>query len=81
MNSYAESRFYYQDSILKNDTINDGNKFLLGKLTYQATDTTAISPGDKLIRLYNNAKITYQDMEITAGIILVDYDKNEIYAG
>ena len=30
---------------------------------------------------YNQAKITYQDMEITSGIIVVDYDKNEIYAG
>ena len=70
------------DSIKKTDTIiKQNNNTLLGKITYEATDTTSISPQDKLIRLYNNAKITYQDMEITSGIIIVDYDKNEIYAG
>ena len=36
-------------------------KKLLGKILYEATDTTSISPKEKLIRLYNNAKITYQD--------------------
>ena len=81
MNNYAFTRNYSIDTIVKNDSINQKDKLLLGKITYEATDTTAISPKDKLIRLYNNAKITYQDMEITSGIILVDYEKNEIYAG
>ena len=81
MNNYAFTRNYYIDTIVKNDSINQKNKLLLSKITYEATDTTAISPKDKLIRLYNNAKITYGDMEITSGIILVDYEKNEIYAG
>ena len=80
MNNYAFTRNYSIDTIVKNDSINQKDKLLLGKITYEATDTTAISPKDKLIRLYNNAKITYQDMEITSGIILVDYEKNEIYA-
>ena len=81
MNNYAFTRNYYIDTIVKNDSINQKDKLLLSKITYEATDTTAISPKDKLIRLYNNAKITYGDMEITSGIILVDYEKNEIYAG
>ena len=81
MNNYAFTRNYSIDTIVKNDSINQKDKLLLGKISYEATDTTAISPKDKLIRLYNNAKITYQDMEITSGIILVDYEKNEIYAG
>ena len=81
ISSYANDFSYVNDSIQKNDSINQPKNTLLGKITYEATDTTSISPKDKLIRLYNNAKITYQDMEITSGIIIVDYDKNEIYAG
>ena len=80
--SFANEYKYVNNSIQKTDTIiKQNNNTLLGKITYEATDTTSISPQDKLIRLYNNAKITYQDMEITSGIIIVDYDKNEIYAG
>ena len=81
ISSYANDFSYVNDSIQKNDSITQPKNTLLGKITYEATDTTSISPRDKLIRLYNNAKITYQDMEITSGIIIVDYDKNEIYAG
>ena len=81
ISSYANDFSYVNDSIQKNDSINQPKNTLLGKITYEATDTTSISPKNKLIRLYNNAKITYQDMEITSGIIIVDYDKNEIYAG
>ena len=77
--SYANDYKYINDSIQKTDSINkQNNNTLLGKITYEATDTTSISPQDKLIRLYNNAKINYQDMEITSGIIIVEYHKNEI---
>jgi len=79
--TYANTNYIETDTINKIDSIKPVNQSLLGKITYEATDTTSISPQDKIIRLYNNAKITYQDMEITSGIIIVDYDKNEIYAG
>ena len=79
--TYSNNYSYVNDSIQKIDSIKPVNNTLLGKITYEATDTTSINPNDKLIRLYNQAKITYQDMEITSGIIVVDYDKNEIYAG
>ena len=83
INTNVNARSYFQvnDTIQKTDSLNPVNNALLGKILYEATDTTSISPKEKLIRLYNNAKITYQDMEITSGIIIVDYDKNEIYAG
>tara|TARA_B100001057_G_scaffold500878_1_gene618479 strand:+ start:35 stop:2647 length:2613 start_codon:yes stop_codon:yes gene_type:complete len=80
-NSYVYSSNFLLDSIVRNDSIKKVDKFLLGKISYEAADTTAISPKNKLIRLYNNAKISYEEMEITSGIIVVDYDKNEIYAG
>ena len=83
INTNVNARSYFQvnDTIQKTDSLKPDNNALLGKILYEATDTTSISPKEKLIRLYNNAKITYQDMEITSGIIIVDYDKNEIYAG
>ena len=83
INTNVNARSYFQvnDTIKKTDSLKPDNNALLGKILYEATDTTSISPKEKLIRLYNNAKITYQDMEITSGIIIVDYDKNEIYAG
>ena len=83
INTNVNARSYFQvnDTIQKTDSLKPQNNTLLGKILYEATDTTSISPKEKLIRLYNNAKITYQDMEITSGIIIVDYDKNEIYAG
>ena len=83
INTNVNARSYFQvnDTIQKTDSLKPQNNTLLGKILYEATDTTSISPKEKLIRLYNNAKITYQDMQITSGIIIVDYDKNEIYAG
>ena len=83
INTNVSARSYFQvnDTIQKTDSLKPQNNALLGKILYEATDTTSISPKEKLIRLYNNAKITYQDMEIISGIIIVDYDKNEIYAG
>ena len=83
INTNVNARSYFQvnDTIQKTDSLKTDNNALLGKILYEAVDTTSISPKEKLIRLYNNAKITYQDMEITSGIIIVDYDENEIYAG
>ncbi len=31
--------------------------------------------------MYNEAQVNYQDMEIKAGVIVIDYGKNTIYAG
>jgi len=36
---------------------------------------------NKIITLYDQAKIKYGDIELEAGIIVVDYGKKEIYAG
>ena len=70
------------DSIdLSNDSITDKKSFLLDKVVYNASDSVSIDPNNKSIHLYNNAKIVYESMEITSGIIVIDYGNNEIYAG
>ena len=71
--------------IVKDSTITDSTKvkknFFNSGATYNAMDTVSINPKLKKITLYNNAKLTYGDMEITSGKIVIDYEKNEIYAG
>jgi len=69
-----------QDSTVLNSTQNKKNFFNSGA-TYNAKDTVSINPGTKRITLYNNAKLVYGEMEITSGKIVIDYSKNEIYAG
>ena len=64
-----------------NDTIPEKKPFLLDKVMYNASDSVSIDPNKKHIHLYNNAKIVYESMEITSGIIVIDYGLNEIYAG
>tara|TARA_Y100000991_G_scaffold103232_1_gene77747 strand:+ start:2725 stop:5340 length:2616 start_codon:yes stop_codon:yes gene_type:complete len=79
--TYSNNFYKKIDTITKIDSIKPVTESLLDKIIYEANDTTSINPKEKLIRLYNNAKISYQDMEISSGIIIVNYDKNEIYAG
>lgn len=35
----------------------------------------------KLMTLFDKAELYYQDIELKSGIIVLDYEKNEIYAG
>ena len=63
-----------QDSLKKNE-------FLKDIVTYKATDYVSINQKKQKIYLYNEAEVIYQDMEITAGVIVIDYNKNLVYAG
>ena len=63
-----------QDSVKKNE-------FLKDIVTYKATDYVSINQKEQKIYLYNEAQVLYQDMEIKAGVIVIDYNKNLVYAG
>ncbi len=54
---------------------------LLNDVKYDASDSIIINQKDNKISLYNNAKIIYGDIELTSGLIILDYKKNEVYAG
>ena len=56
-------------------------KLLLGKINYKAKEYVKLSQKEQKIYLYNEAEIYYQDTELKAGIIVMDYVKNEVYAG
>ncbi|WP_291866402.1 putative LPS assembly protein LptD [Maribacter sp.] len=74
-----------KDSIERDSTITDSlNKkpaLLLDQITYKAKDYVKLSQKDQKIYLYNEAEIHYQDTELKAGVIIMDYIKNEVYAG
>ncbi len=63
------------------DSINQKPEFLTDKVKYKASDYVSINQKEEKIYLYNEAEVYYEDMEITAGIIVIDYKKNEVYAG
>ncbi|QWX84780.1 LPS-assembly protein LptD [Cellulophaga sp. HaHaR_3_176] len=63
------------------DSLNKKPTLLLDKIKYRAKDYVKLSQKDQKIYLYNEAEIYYQDTELKAGIIIMDYIKNEVYAG
>ncbi len=62
-----------KDSLVLKETLTD-------IVTYSATDYIKTNRKKKQMFLYNNAKITYGDIEIEAGKIIINYQKSEIYA-
>ncbi len=75
----------FQDSTSKDsiqaDSLNKGKPLLLDKIKYKAKDYVKLDQKEQKIYLYNKAEIYYQDTELKAGIIIMDYIKNEVYAG
>ena len=67
--------------MVANDSIPPKKPLLLDLIKYTAQDSVTINQKTNKIRLYNKAVLTYQDMELRAGIIVMDYTKNEVYAG
>ena len=51
------------------------------KIRRKAVDYEKFDQKKKLITLYNQAEVYYQDIELKSGIIVIDYEKDEVYAG
>ena len=64
-----------------NDSLPEKKPLLLDLIKYKAQDSVKINRRENKMRLYNQAEITYQDMKLSAGLIVLDYSKNEVYAG
>ena len=54
---------------------------LLEKVNYKAKDYVRINRAENKLYLYDEAELYYQDIELRAGIIVLDYKTNEVYAG
>ena len=65
----------------KKDSVKPKKAFLEAKIIYKAKDYAKIEQKKKLITLYNQAELYYTDVELKSGIIVMDYSKNEVYAG
>ena len=71
------------DTIVKpqKDTIKPSKAGLESIVRRKAKDYEKIDQKTKIVTLYNEAELYYQDIELKAGIIVLDYSKNEVYAG
>src|SRR6476620_998911 len=66
---------------IKTDTIKPKKNILESKIKYKAEKYARLDQKKKLITLYDKAELYYQDIELKAGIIVFNYEKNEVYAG
>ena len=70
------------NNINKSDSIKKkSNEVLLDKVRYNAKNFVKIDRTENKLYLYDEAELYYQDIELRAGIIILDYSKNEVYAG
>ena len=76
---------YSQSAPQELDTLNiimqDRKPLLLDNIKYDATDSITIDQRNNKIILYNKAKIVYEDIELTSGLIILDYKENIVTAG
>ena len=63
------------------DSISQKEPTLLDKVKYNAKEYVRINRKESKLYLYDQAELYYQDMELKAGIIVLDYSKNEVTAG
>ena len=76
----SKKKFATLDTVIT-DSITDKEPTLLDKVKYNAADYVRINRKESKLILYNEAELYYQDMELKAGIIILDYSKNEVTAG
>lgn len=67
-----------QIDTVENDSLKP--QFLTDIVTYTAEDYMRLSPQENKMYLYNHAEITYGDIHLTAGLIIINNEKNEVYA-
>ena len=63
------------------DSIPKKEPTLLDKVRYKAKEYVRINRKENKLYLYDEAELYYQDMELKAGIIVLDYSINEVTAG
>ena len=75
-NSFAGNLFLFEDTV----TNNNSNNYFKSKIEKSADDSIKIDTKLEKIYLYGNAIITYENTNIVAGYIEIDWNKNTIYA-
>ena len=67
-------------NVTPTDTVRPKPEVLTDQVVYTAKDYMRLSPRENRLYLYNNAEVTYGDINITAGMIIMDNERNEVYA-
>lgn len=65
---------------VKTDTIKPKQETLTDVVTYYGEDYVFMNQKESKVYMRNKAYVIYGDMRIDAGLIILDYDKNEVYA-
>ena len=78
-NDFEKPQIKETDTIRVKDSLKI-KETLTGVVKYQAKDYIKINRKEKLMYLYNEAVILYEDIEIKAGKIIINYEKSEVYA-
>lgn len=68
-----------QDTV-KTDSIKPPKEILTDIVDYYGEDYVLLNRKENKVYMYNKAYIIYGDMRIDAGLIILDYNKNEVYA-
>ena len=76
-----DSTLVASNPIAINDSLVKKEPLLLDQIKYTAKDSVKIDQKNSKIYLYNKAELTYQNMILKAGYIVLDYEKSEVYAG
>ena len=66
---------------IKKDTVIPKKALIESKIKRTAVGYEKINQKKKQTILYDKAELYYQDIELKSGIIVLDYEKDEIYAG
>ena len=70
------------DSLFQDSLVNTNKEpLLLEKVNYKSKDYVRINRAENKLYLYDEAELYYQDIQLKAGIIVLDYKTNEVYAG
>ena len=62
------------------DSVAKKKEFLTDIVKYKAKDYVSLNQRLQQTKLYNEADVKYDDMTITAGIIIIDHNKDLVYA-
>ncbi|MEY8847472.1 putative LPS assembly protein LptD [Psychroserpens sp. XS_ASV72] len=68
------------DSVAKDSTVKK-KETLTDIVKYKAKDYVSLNQRLQQTTLYNQAEVNYGDMTITSGIIVIDHNKDLVYAG
>ncbi len=75
------SKIEIKKDTIKIDSLKKKKAIMEGKVKYNAASYAKFDNKKQLLTLKDQAELYYLDYELKAGIIVMDYKKNEVYAG